>query len=99
MLELGETSARLHVELGAPVDAAGVDVVFACGPYMRALYDALPETRRGAYAENSGGLEAALLESVRPGDVVMVKGSLGSAMGPLVEALRVHLMRKGARAQ
>ncbi len=98
MLELGETSSRLHAELGGPVDAAGVDVVFACGLRMRALYDALPESRRGAYAENSGGLEAALLDTVRAGDVVMVKGSLGSAMAPLVEALRAHLMRNRATA-
>ncbi|MFQ5625411.1 MAG: UDP-N-acetylmuramoylalanyl-D-glutamyl-2,6-diaminopimelate--D-alanyl-D-alanine ligase [Methyloligellaceae bacterium] len=91
MLELGETSDQLHAELAEPVDAAGVDVVFACGPHMRALYDALPETRRGAYAENSAGLEAALLETVRAGDVVMVKGSLGRAMGPLVEALCARL--------
>ena len=87
MLELGETSCQLHAELAQPVDAAGVDVVFACGPHMRALYDTLPETRRGAYAINSVGLEAALLETVRAGDVVMVKGSLGSRMGLVVEAL------------
>ena len=80
-------------------DAAGVDVVFACGPHMRALYDALPESRRGAYAKDSAGLEAALLKTVRAGDVVMVKGSLGSAMGPLAGALRAHLKRKGAQPQ
>jgi len=97
MLELGGTSSQLHAELAEPVDAAGVDVVFACGSHMRAMYDALPEGRRGAYAENSEGLETALLETVQAGDVVMVKGSLGSAMGPLVEALRAHLMRLGAQ--
>ena len=99
MLEMGETSSQLHGTLAQPVDAAGVDVVFACGPHMVALYDALPESRRGAYAEHSAGLETALLETVRAGDVVMIKGSLGSKMGPLVEALRAHLMRMGAQAQ
>ncbi len=97
MLEMGDTSSRLHGDLAQPVDAAGVDVVFACGPHMRSLYDALPESRRGAYAESSQGLEAALLETVQAGDAVMVKGSLGSAMGPLVEALRAHLKQKGAQ--
>jgi len=99
MLEMGETSSQLHGDLAQPVDAAGVDVVFACGPYMRELYDALPESRRGAYAENSTGLEAALLETVRAGDVVMIKGSLGSAMGPLADALRAHLKRMGVQPQ
>jgi UDP-N-acetylmuramoyl-tripeptide--D-alanyl-D-alanine ligase len=91
MLELGETSPKLHAELAAPVDAAGVDVVFACGPHMRMLYDALPGPRQGVYAESSEGLRQVLLDTVRTGDVVMVKGSLGSRMGLLVEALRAHL--------
>jgi len=91
MLELGDTSPQLHRELLQPVDAAGVDVVFACGPYMQSLFDALAEDRRGAYADNAAGLEAALLETVCAGDVVMIKGSLGSRMGLLVEALRGRL--------
>ncbi len=99
MLEMGETSSRLHGDLAQPVDAAGVDVVFACGPHMRALYDALPESRRGAWAENSQGLEVVLLETVQAGDAVMIKGSLGSTMGPLVKALRAHLKQKGAQPQ
>jgi UDP-N-acetylmuramyl pentapeptide synthase len=43
---------------------------------------------QGAYAENSAELGEALAAAVEPGDVVMVKGSLGSRMGPLVELLR-----------
>lgn len=93
MLELGETSAELHRALADPVDAAGVDVVFACGPHMRALFDALPKARRGAYAETSEGLREPLLEALAAGDAVMVKGSLGSRMGLLVEALRERLSR------
>ena len=42
---------------------------------------------RGAYAETSEALTVPLLADVRAGDVLMVKGSLGSAMGPLVDAL------------
>jgi len=91
MLELGATSPKLHEELAIPVDAAGIDIVFACGPNMRSLYDALPESRRGAYAEGSEGLVQPLIETVRAGDVVMIKGSLGSRMRLLVKALRSHL--------
>jgi UDP-N-acetylmuramoyl-tripeptide--D-alanyl-D-alanine ligase len=99
MLEMGETSSKLHGDLAQPVDESGVDVVFACGPHMRALYEALPESRRGAYADSSKGLETALLETVQAGDVVMVKGSLGSAMGPLVKALRAHLIDMGGQQE
>lgn len=88
MLELGPQSARLHAEIKEAVDAAGVDLVFACGPNMAHLYAAVPAERRGDWAETSAGLVAALTEKVRSGDAVMVKGSLGSKMALLVTALR-----------
>ena len=87
MLELGEEAPRLHADLASAVDDANADIVYACGPGMAHLWDALTETRRGVYAEASDGLEPALLDEVGAGDVVMIKGSLGSRMGPLVEAL------------
>ena len=87
MLELGENSGPLHAALNEPVDAAEVDLVFACGPNMQRLFDALPQARRGAWAPTSDGIAAAVTRTVRGGDVVMVKGSLGSRMAPIVEAL------------
>ena len=98
MLELGQSGGALHRDLAEPVDAAGVDVVFACGPLMAELYEALPESRRGGYAETSEELEPILNRAIAPGDVVMVKGSLGSRMGPLVESLRAHLQDSSAEA-
>jgi len=40
-----------------------------------------------------------LLAAVQPGDAVMVKGSLGSRMGPLVKALERRYPYRGAAAQ
>lgn len=87
MRELGPTAPQLHAELAETIAERAIDLVFACGPHMARLYEALPQDRRGAYAEDSEALRPKLLGAVRPGDVVMVKGSLGSRMGPLVEAL------------
>jgi UDP-N-acetylmuramoyl-tripeptide--D-alanyl-D-alanine ligase len=87
MLELGAQGAALHAGLAAAVEANGTDLVFCCGPLMRALWEALPSSRRGGYAETSAALEPHVLTAIQPDDAVMVKGSLGSRMGPIVKAL------------
>jgi len=87
MLELGPQSAALHRALAEPLREAGIDQVFTCGESMGALAEVLPAAIRGAHAADSRALIPLLCAAVRAGDVVMVKGSLGSRMGPVVEAL------------
>ena len=88
MLELGPNGPDLHRGLADAVIANSIDLVFCCGPLMEALWQALPAGRRGGYAENAAALEAEVLPAIRAGDVVMVKGSLGSRMAPIVKALQ-----------
>ena len=88
MLELGAASADMHRGLAEPIAAARVDLVFCCGSEMRALHEALPQARRGAWTPDSTSLTPYLLEALRAGDTIMIKGSLGSRMGPVVEALK-----------
>ncbi len=87
MLELGEDSDRFHAELAEPIDRANVDVVFVAGVHMKSLWEALPPTRRGGYAEVTEKLTAQLAGAIQPGDVVMVKGSKGSRAWALAAAL------------
>lgn len=87
MLELGPTGVDLHRELAAPIDEHLIDLVFCAGPLMAALWEALPANRRGAYAATAEELEAEMTSVVCAGDVVMVKGSLGSHMGVIVKSL------------
>jgi len=96
MLELGPSGAELHGALAAPLAAANIDLVFCAGPLMRSLWQALPSSRRGGYAETAAALEPAVLDAVHNGDAVMVKGSLGSKMGPIVKALERQFPRQGA---
>jgi UDP-N-acetylmuramoyl-tripeptide--D-alanyl-D-alanine ligase len=98
MLELGPEGPRLHRELAEFIDGAGVDVVFACGELMGSLFEALPTSRRGAYAKTAEELLPRLLDAVGPGDAIMVKGSLGSRMAPLVEALKRRFGTEAAPA-
>lgn len=87
MLELGERSEDLHRGLAGPIGEAGIDVVHTAGPRMRALHDALPAARRGEWAETAADLAARAADLVRPGDVVMVKGSNGSKASLVAKAL------------
>jgi UDP-N-acetylmuramoyl-tripeptide--D-alanyl-D-alanine ligase len=96
MLELGDTSMALHKGLKEAVDAAGVDLVFACGPNMKALFDELKPAQQGSWAPDSATLVPLLLNAVRAGDAVMVKGSLASRMAPLIEALTARFAKAGA---
>lgn len=88
MLELGKEGPRQHAELSFPLQAADVQLVYTCGPLMKNLHDALPQDRRGVHGKDSVELASIVPEVLTPGDVVMVKGSHGSKMGVVVEALR-----------
>jgi UDP-N-acetylmuramoyl-tripeptide--D-alanyl-D-alanine ligase len=99
MLELGSSADAMHRKLADAIEAAGIDLVFCSGSLMRALWEALPSRARGGYAEMAAGLESAVLGAIRAGDAVMVKGSLGSKMGPLVKALERQFPRQAAVEQ
>lgn len=98
MLELGADGAKHHAELALPLKAANVDLVYTCGKLMKNLHDSLPANQRGVHKESSAELAQIVPDVLVPGDVVMVKGSLGSKMGTIVEALRAlpeKIQKKG----
>ncbi|MCB9998793.1 MAG: UDP-N-acetylmuramoylalanyl-D-glutamyl-2,6-diaminopimelate--D-alanyl-D-alanine ligase [Methylobacteriaceae bacterium] len=88
MLELGPQARALHAAIAEDVERNQIDLVYTVGPLMQALSEAIPAERRGAHAANAAALEPIVLDALRAGDVVMIKGSNGSRMGPLVAAMR-----------
>lgn len=95
MLELGGEARSFHAALAEPLAQAKVDLVFAAGPLMKSLWDALPPTRRGGYAETAAELAPQVARAAEPGDVVMVKGSNGSKAGLIAQALSQLDVRPG----
>jgi UDP-N-acetylmuramoyl-tripeptide--D-alanyl-D-alanine ligase len=87
MRELGAQGAALHRDLAAPLAVSGVDVVFACGPLMRNLFDALPAALRGSHCETAAELAPIVADALRAGDIVTIKGSLGTRMADIVKPL------------
>ena len=87
MLELGPTGAVLHRDLVDAIKANRIDLVYCCGPLMHNLWDALSTGKRGGYADGADTLESEVVGAIRAGDAIMVKGSLGSKMKTIVNAL------------
>jgi UDP-N-acetylmuramoyl-tripeptide--D-alanyl-D-alanine ligase len=90
MLELGDFGPAEHAGLAADV-ADAADLLYACGPLMRHLFEAVPEKQRGVLATDSAALAPIVAEAIRPGDAVLIKGSLGSRMRAIVAGLEARL--------
>ena len=86
MLELGAEGPAQHALLAD--DAMKIcDLVFCCGPLSMHLFQALPAAQRGGHFPDSSSLAPVLRAALKPGDAVLVKGSLGSRMGVIIKEL------------
>ncbi|MFQ5622476.1 MAG: UDP-N-acetylmuramoyl-tripeptide--D-alanyl-D-alanine ligase [Paracoccaceae bacterium] len=88
MLELGPGAEALHAAIAALPQIAAIDVIHTAGPLMKSLHGALPPERRGEWHATSVDLAGRARRLIDAGDVVMVKGSLGSRTGLIVDAIK-----------
>jgi UDP-N-acetylmuramoyl-tripeptide--D-alanyl-D-alanine ligase len=92
MAELGADASAYHREVGEALAPNGVAELIAVGPLARAYVDAALETGNGVPAQwlaTADEAADALASTLRPGDVVLVKGS--RAVG--LEAVAAKLTR------
>jgi UDP-N-acetylmuramoyl-tripeptide--D-alanyl-D-alanine ligase len=87
MRELGEGADAYHAGLADAVSASGATQVFLCGPHMEALWRKLEPAQRGVHRPDSMALAGEVAAELRAGDVIAVKGSLGSKMKIVVDAI------------
>ena len=87
MRELGDDADAYHAGLAEAVAGSGASQVFLCGPHMRALLRALPSSPPVVHRSDSAALSGEVAAALRAGDVVAVKGSLGSKMKLVVDAI------------
>ena len=87
MRELGEDADAFHAGLAEAVAASGASQVFVCGPHMQALWSKLAAAQRGAHRPDSASLAGEVAAALKAGDVIAVKGSLGSKMKNVVDAI------------
>ncbi len=88
MLELGPEEIEMHRAVAEDPSIATLDLVHCVGPRMQVLYDALPRKQRGEWCEDADELAGRPHTLVDAGDVVLVKGSKGSRVSRVVDALR-----------
>ena len=86
MLELGEFSTNEHISLANDLRESA-DLLYACGPAMKFLFDSCPTSMRAFHTADSASLAPIVAGAVRAGDAVLVKGSFGSRMRLVVDAL------------
>jgi UDP-N-acetylmuramoyl-tripeptide--D-alanyl-D-alanine ligase len=95
MLELGERGLALHDECGRAVAEAGVQLLVTVGgePAARlgraAIAEGMPEDAVAHVATSAEAAER-VVQMVRPGDLVFVKGSRGIHTDLVVERLKVE---------
>lgn len=87
MLELGKQSPRLHAELSSVIAANNINMVFLGGPEMAALKAAMPVEIRAEYRQSVEELQPQLLNTIRAGDVIMIKSSKGTGFSQIVKTL------------
>ena len=87
MAELGPGAAAYHREVGAAVAGLGVDTLIAVGPLGRE-YAAAANGIDARCVDTAAEAAAALRATLRPGDVVLVKGSRAAGLEVVAEKLR-----------
>lgn len=87
MLELGKDTMALHAELAPSLSRHGFALVMTAGGRMESLYQSLPRTVASGHAAGPLALLPSLKASLRNGDIVLLKGSHGSKMYELAQAL------------
>jgi UDP-N-acetylmuramoyl-tripeptide--D-alanyl-D-alanine ligase len=95
MLELGPHSAKLHAELAEVIASTRTDMVLLAGEEMKALADSLPEGMQKEYRDSVEEIIPLVIETVGPGDAVMIKSSNGVGFSRLVDTLVRHYPAAG----
>ena len=88
MKELGRTEIDLHRAVADLPSMAKIHKVHCIGPLMRALWEALPDEKRGRWSESSAEMAERVAQDLDAGDVVLAKGSLSMGLVRVVDAIR-----------
>ncbi|MCZ6790492.1 MAG: UDP-N-acetylmuramoyl-tripeptide--D-alanyl-D-alanine ligase [Candidatus Dadabacteria bacterium] len=87
MLELGEASEYEHREIGKYLSVSGVDDVITYGKYAANILDGASNSTNCFHAKTHQDAAKILIDTAKPNDLVLVKGSRGSTMEQVIKRL------------
>lgn len=88
MLELGDDEIALHSNLADVEAMDDIDIIHTVGSLMQALHFNLPSDKKGEWVEDAKVLARKIHQFIDAGDVIMVKGSNGSRVSIVVDAIK-----------
>ena len=88
MLEVGATSEKEHKALSKPVIESGAAISFLAGAGMQPLQALLESQIESHWAQKADDLDSLVKNSLKDGDLLLIKGSNASGMGRLADRLR-----------
>lgn len=105
MLEVGTTSDQEHADLADPVMTTDPSHIFLAGKGIEPLHKALAERTESIWAVKAKDFENQLKNTLKDGDLVLLKGSNASGINRLADRLRQwsasadeQVMESGARS-
>jgi UDP-N-acetylmuramoyl-tripeptide--D-alanyl-D-alanine ligase len=96
MLELGENAGALHREAGQEIAACGIETLWGVRGLAQQILEGASEAglNQTRFFDSSEAAAAAIIEEVRDGDLVLVKGSRGVETDKVVKALKERFSLK-----
>ena len=88
MLELGFSELQEHVNISKFARLDKIDKIYCVGSRMRKLYEVLPYSKQGFWTESAEEMQHVLVNKLKNGDIVMIKGSLSMGMSKIVNKLK-----------
>ena len=88
LILLGFVEIEEHVKLSRFARSDKIDKIYCVGSRMRKLYDVLPSIKKGFWTETSEEMQHVLVNKLKDGDIVMIKGSFSIGMNTIVNKLK-----------
>ena len=87
MLELGPSEVKEHVNISKFAKLGQIDKIYCVGTRMRKFYDVLALSKQGSWTETAQQMQNVLVNKLKNGDIVMIKGSFSMRMNTIVSEL------------